>query len=44
MNKFKIASKLPATHTMFPMPAEVLEVIGDDEEGNPYVVQREPWK
>jgi hypothetical protein len=44
LNKFKIASKLPATHTMFPMPAEVLEVIGDDEEGNPYVVQRDPWK
>lgn len=44
IDKFKLASKLPATHTMFPMPAEQLDIIGSDEEGNPYIVQQDPWK
>lgn len=42
--KFKSASKLSAAKVMFPLPNTQVQTMGNDENGNPYLVQPAPWK
>lgn len=42
--KFATASTLSAAKTMFPLPQGQIETMGNDEDGNPYLVQPEPWR
>lgn len=42
--KFAGASYLPAAKTMFALPDEQIQTMGNDENGNPYLVQPAPWK
>ena len=44
ISKFAAASYLPAARTMFPVPDGQIQTMGNDESGNPYLVQPEPWK
>jgi hypothetical protein len=44
IGKFNGASKLPASKTMFPIPQAQIEIMGNDESGQPYLVQPAPWK
>lgn len=42
--KFATAAYLPASKTMFPVPDVQIQTMGNDESGNPYLVQPAPWK
>ena len=42
--KFAGASYLPAAKTMFPVPDEQVLTMGNDENGQPYLVQPDAWK
>lgn len=42
--KFATASTLNSARTMFPLPEGQIQTMGDDENGNPYLVQPDPWK
>ncbi|MCK9414801.1 MAG: RagB/SusD family nutrient uptake outer membrane protein, partial [Prolixibacteraceae bacterium] len=42
--KFATASYLPASKIMFPVPDVQIQTMGNDESGNPYLVQPAPWK
>ncbi|MDR1407633.1 MAG: RagB/SusD family nutrient uptake outer membrane protein [Tannerella sp.] len=44
INKFAGASHLPPEKTMFPIPQTQIETMGNDENGQPYLVQPAPWK
>ncbi len=44
ITKFKSATKLPAAKVMFPLPNGQIQTMGNDEKGNPYLVQPGPWK
>ncbi|WP_080904201.1 RagB/SusD family nutrient uptake outer membrane protein [Parabacteroides sp. Marseille-P3160] len=44
ISKFAGASYLPASKTMFPIPDDQILIMGNDENGKPYLVQQEPWK
>lgn len=41
--KFQSASYLPASKTTFPVPLTQIQVMGNDENGNPYLVQNPAW-
>jgi hypothetical protein len=43
IGKFAGAVKLPATKTMFPIPQTQIETMGNDESGQPYLVQNAAW-
>lgn len=43
LGKFAGAVKLPATKTMFPIPQTQIETMGNDENGQPYLVQSAAW-
>lgn len=42
--KFAGAPVLNPARTMFPLPEGQIQTMGVDEEGNPYLVQPEPWR
>jgi len=42
--KFAAAAHLPASKTMFPVPDTQIQTMGNDESGQPYLVQPAPWK
>jgi hypothetical protein len=42
--KFAGASHLPAAKTMYPIPETQISTMGNDENGQPYLVQAAPWK
>lgn len=42
--KFAGATYLPASKTMFPVPDEQLNLMGEDPSGKPYLTQPAPWK
>ena len=42
--KFSTASYLPAAKVMFPIPDQQISTMGNDESGQPYLVQPAPWK
>ena len=42
--KFAGATYLPASKTMFPVPDQQILDMGNDENGQPYLVQPGPWK
>lgn len=42
--KFAIASVLASDKTIFPLPDEQIQTMGNDESGKPYLVQSEAWK
>lgn len=42
--KFAGASKLSSARTMFPVPDGQIQTMGNDESGNPYLVQPSAWK
>lgn len=42
--KFSAAVTLDAGKTMFPIPQTQIQTMGNDENGNPYLVQPDPWK
>ncbi|MBF6597376.1 MAG: RagB/SusD family nutrient uptake outer membrane protein [Fermentimonas sp.] len=42
--KFASAGKLDASKTIFPLPDGQIQTMGNDENGNPYLVQPGPWK
>lgn len=42
--KFAGATYLPASKTMFPVPDQQILDMGNDESGQPYLVQPAPWK
>jgi hypothetical protein len=44
ITKFGGAAHLPATKTMFPIPDGQIQTMGNDENGQPYLVQPAPWK
>lgn len=44
ISKFAMASTLHSARTMFPLPLRQIQTMGNDENGNPYLVQPEPWK
>ncbi|RNC64594.1 RagB/SusD family nutrient uptake outer membrane protein [Proteiniphilum sp. X52] len=44
INKFAFSNKLPASKTMFPLPQEQVQTMGNDENGKPYLLQPEPWR
>jgi hypothetical protein len=44
LGKFVSASKLPASKTMFPIPQNQIDMMGNDESGQPYLVQSAVWK
>lgn len=44
ITKFASSAKLDAAKTMFPLPDAQIQTMGNDEEGNPYLVQPGPWK
>lgn len=43
-SKFVGSAKLPAAKTIFPVPQTQIETMGNDENGQPYLVQPAPWK
>jgi tetratricopeptide (TPR) repeat protein len=43
LGKFVGASKLPASKTMFPIPQNQIDMMGNDESGQPYLVQSAVW-
>jgi hypothetical protein len=44
IGKFNGAAKLAANKTMFPIPRAQIDIMGNDENGQPYLVQPDPWK
>ncbi|MDD2246951.1 MAG: RagB/SusD family nutrient uptake outer membrane protein [Proteiniphilum sp.] len=42
--KFSAAVTLDASKTMFPIPQTQIQTMGNDENGEPYLVQPDPWK
>lgn len=42
--KFATASTLSSARTMFPLPEGQIQTMGEDESGNPYLVQPAPWR
>lgn len=44
ITKFASSAKLDAAKTMFPLPDGQIQTMGNDENGNPYLVQPDPWK
>jgi len=42
--KFSNITPLSADKTMFPIPYSQIQTMGNDEDGNPYLVQPAPWK
>jgi len=42
--KFSNITPLSADKTMLPIPFSQIQTMGNDEEGNPYLVQPAPWK
>lgn len=44
ITKFASSAKLDAAKTMFPLPDGQIQTMGNDEDGNPYLVQPGPWK
>jgi hypothetical protein len=44
IDKFAGASKLTANKTMFPVPQNQIDMMGNDESGQPYLVQPAAWK
>ena len=42
--KFGTAAVLDAAKTMFPLPEAQIQTMGNDENGNPYLVQPAPWR
>ncbi|MDR2496408.1 MAG: RagB/SusD family nutrient uptake outer membrane protein [Tannerellaceae bacterium] len=42
--KFNGVTPLPAAKTMFPVPLNQIQQMGNDESGQPYLVQPAPWK
>lgn len=42
--KFATASTLNSARTMFPLPESQIQTMGNDENGNPWLVQPEPWR
>ncbi|MDR3140926.1 MAG: RagB/SusD family nutrient uptake outer membrane protein [Tannerellaceae bacterium] len=44
INKFGGAAHLPASKTMFPIPDGQIQTMGNDENGQPYLVQPDAWK
>lgn len=42
--KFAAATVLPASKTMLPIPDNQVLTMGNDENGQPYLVQPDPWK
>lgn len=42
--KFASASYISSSRTMFPVPDGQIQTMGNDESGNPYLVQPAPWK
>ncbi|MDR1500688.1 MAG: RagB/SusD family nutrient uptake outer membrane protein [Tannerellaceae bacterium] len=44
LGKFAAAAKLPASKVMFPIPQNQIDMMGNDEGGQPYLVQPAPWK
>lgn len=44
LGKFAGASKLPASKVVFPVPQNQIDAMGNDESGQPYLVQHSAWK
>jgi hypothetical protein len=44
ITKFVGSAKLQAAKTMFPVPQTQIQTMGNDESGQPYLVQPAPWK
>jgi hypothetical protein len=44
LGKFSSASKLEASKVMMPVPQNQIDAMGNDENGQPYLVQPGPWK
>jgi hypothetical protein len=44
LGKFAGASKLPATKVVFPVPQNQIDAMGNDENGQPFLVQNSAWK
>jgi hypothetical protein len=44
LGKFKGASKLTAEKVVFPIPQNQIDMMGNDENGQPYLVQNAVWK
>jgi hypothetical protein len=44
IGKFSSASKLEASKVMMPVPQNQIDAMGNDENGQPYLVQPAPWK
>jgi hypothetical protein len=44
IGKFRGAAKLEASKTMYPIPETQIQTMGNDENGQPYLVQPAPWK
>jgi hypothetical protein len=44
LGKFAAAPKLPASKVMFPIPQNQIDMMGNDESGQPYLQQPAPWK
>jgi hypothetical protein len=42
--KFAGTPVLSPARTMFPLPEGQIQTMGNDEEGNPYLVQPTPWQ
>jgi hypothetical protein len=42
--KFAAATPLPPAKTMFPIPDGQIQTMGNDENGQPYLVQPAPWQ
>jgi hypothetical protein len=42
--KFTNLSPLSAAKTMLPVPLTQIQTMGNDENGQPYLVQPDPWK
>jgi hypothetical protein len=44
IGKFNGAAKLAANKIMFPIPRAQIDIMGNDENGQPYLIQPDPWK
>lgn len=44
LSKFAGAAHLSPAKTMFPIPDDQIKTVGNDESGQPYLVQPAPWK
>ncbi|HBK32055.1 MAG TPA: RagB/SusD family nutrient uptake outer membrane protein, partial [Porphyromonadaceae bacterium] len=44
ISKFATFNKLSANKTMFPLPQTQIQTMGNDENGNPYLVQPDAWR